>query len=59
MLDKLGATPDGLVHVSANPAYDLRPAAVMGIENKVYVDRGFEPPTRVDQATASKRSPAA
>ncbi|MER6266789.1 hypothetical protein [Streptomyces sp900105755] len=44
MLDKLGATPDELVHVSANPdpAYDLRSAAVTGIENKVYVDRGFE-----------------
>jgi 2-haloacid dehalogenase len=22
--------------------YDLRPAAIMGIKNKVYVDRGFE-----------------
>ena len=42
MLDKLGAAPDEIVHVSASPMYDLRPAAVMGIENKVYVDRGFE-----------------
>ena len=42
MFDKLGATPDEIVHVSASPMYDLRPAAVMGIENKVYVDRGFE-----------------
>lgn len=42
MFDKLGVTPDELVHVSASPMYDLRPAAIMGIKNKVYVDRGFE-----------------
>jgi 2-haloacid dehalogenase len=42
MLDKLGAAPAEIVHVSASPMYDLRPAAVMGIKNKVYVDRGFE-----------------
>ena len=42
MLDKLGATPDEIVHVSASPMYDLRSAAFMGIKNKVYVDRGFE-----------------
>ena len=42
MFAKLGVTPDEIVHVSASPMYDLRPAAVMGIKNKVYVDRGFE-----------------
>ncbi len=42
MFDKLGVTPDEIVHVSASPMYDHRPAAVMGIKNKVYVDRGFE-----------------
>jgi 2-haloacid dehalogenase len=42
MFDKLGVTPDEIVHVSASPMYDLRTAAVMGIERKVYVDRGFE-----------------
>jgi 2-haloacid dehalogenase len=42
MFHKLGVTPEELVHVSASPMYDLRPAAVLGIENKVYVDRGFE-----------------
>lgn len=42
LFDKLSARPDELVHVSASPMYDLRTAAVMGIENKVYVDRGFE-----------------
>lgn len=42
MFDKLGVTPDEIVHVSASPIYDLRSAAAMGIKNKVYVDRGFE-----------------
>lgn len=42
LFDKLGVTPGELVHVSASPMYDLRSAAAMGIENKVYVDRGFE-----------------
>ncbi len=43
MLDKLGAAPDDIVHVSASPKYDLRPAADSGIKHKVYLDRGFEP----------------
>jgi 2-haloacid dehalogenase len=42
MFDKLGVTPDEIVHVSASPMYDLRSAASMGIKSKVYVDRGFE-----------------
>ena len=42
MLDKLAAAPDEIVHVSASPMYDLRSAAFMGIEHKVYMDRGFE-----------------
>jgi 2-haloacid dehalogenase len=42
MFKKLGVMPGELVHVSASPMYDLRSAAVMGIRNKVYVDRGFE-----------------
>jgi 2-haloacid dehalogenase len=42
MFDKLNVTPDEIVHVSASPMYDHRPAAIMGIKNKVYVDRGFE-----------------
>jgi 2-haloacid dehalogenase len=41
-LDKLGVAPHEIVHVSASPKYDLRPAADMGIKNKVYMDRGFE-----------------
>jgi 2-haloacid dehalogenase len=43
MLDQLGVAPDEIVHVSASPKYDHRPAAVMGITHKVYMDRGFEP----------------
>jgi 2-haloacid dehalogenase len=43
MLDKLGAAPDEIVHVSSNPQYDLRPAADLRIKHKVYMDRGFEP----------------
>lgn len=43
MLEELAASPDEVVHVSASPKYDLRPAASLGIEQKVYVDRGFEP----------------
>jgi 2-haloacid dehalogenase len=42
LFNKLGVTPDELVHVSASPMYDHRSAATMGIKNKVYVDRGFE-----------------
>ena len=42
LLDKLGAAPDEIVHVSASPNYDLRSAAAMGIKHKVYMDRGFE-----------------
>jgi 2-haloacid dehalogenase len=41
-LDKLGVAPDEIVHVSASPKYYHRPAAVMGIKHKVYMDRGFE-----------------
>jgi 2-haloacid dehalogenase len=40
--DKLGVTPDEIVHVSASPMYDLRSAANLGIKNKVYMDRGWE-----------------
>lgn len=42
MFDKLDVTPEEIVHVSASPMYDLRSAAILGIRNKVYVDRGFE-----------------
>ncbi|MFF7790615.1 hypothetical protein [Streptomyces sp. NPDC007991] len=40
--DKLGVTPDEIVHVSASPMYGLRSAANLGVRNKVYMDRGWE-----------------
>ncbi len=43
MLEKLGASPDEVVHVSSSPQYDHRPAFDVGIKNKVYMDRGWEP----------------
>ncbi len=43
LLDKLGVAADEIVHVSASPEYDLRPASDVGIKHKVYLDRGFEP----------------
>lgn len=43
MLDKLGVAPDEIVHVSSSPQYDHRPAFDVGIKNKVYLDRGWEP----------------
>jgi 2-haloacid dehalogenase len=43
LLEKLGARPDEIVHVSSSPMYDHRPANDVGIANKVYLDRGWEP----------------
>lgn len=43
LLDKLGVEPDEIVHVSSSPQYDHRPAFDVGIKNKVYLDRGWEP----------------
>jgi 2-haloacid dehalogenase len=45
MLDQLGCGPDDIVHVSASLRYDLMPAHDLGIRNKVYVNRGYEPST--------------
>jgi 2-haloacid dehalogenase len=43
MLDRLGARPDEVVHVSSSPMYDHRPANDVGLEHKVLMDRGWEP----------------
>ena len=43
MLDQLGCGPADILHVSASLRYDLMPAHGLGIENKVYVNRGYEP----------------
>ena len=45
MLDTLGVGPTEIVHVSSSPRYDLMPAYDLGITNKVYVNRGYEPST--------------
>ena len=43
MLDRLGCGPLDIVHVSASLRYDLMPAHDLGIRDKVYVNRGYEP----------------
>ena len=45
MLDALGARPEELLHVSSSLRYDLMTAHDLGIRDKVYVNRGFEPST--------------
>ena len=43
MLDQLDCGPEDLLHVSASLRYDLQSAYYMHIDNKVYVNRGYEP----------------
>jgi 2-haloacid dehalogenase len=43
MLDQLGCAPEDILHVSANPRYDIFTAHELGIVNKVFVNRGHEP----------------
>lgn len=45
MFDKLGCQPEEVLHVSSSFRYDLMTAYDLGIENKVWVNRGHEPPT--------------
>lgn len=45
MLDQLGCGPSDLLHVSASLRYDLMSAHDLGIKDKVYVNRGYEPST--------------
>ncbi len=45
MMDAIGARPEDLLHVSASVRYDLMTAHDLGIRNKVYVNRGYEPST--------------
>lgn len=45
MLEKLGCGPEDVVHVSSSLRYDLISANDLGIKNKVYVNRGYEPST--------------
>ena len=43
MLDRLGARPEEMLHVSSSFRYDLMSAHDLGIKNKVWVNRGHEP----------------
>lgn len=44
MMDRLGARPEELLHVSSSFRYDLMPAYDLGIRMKAWVNRGHEPP---------------
>ncbi len=44
MLDVLGCAPEEITHVSSSFRYDLMTAHDMGIQSKVWVNRGHEPP---------------
>ncbi len=43
MLDSLGARPEDVLHVSASLRYDLMTARALGIRDKAYVNRSYEP----------------
>ncbi len=45
MLDQLGCGPGDILHVSSSLRYDLIPAHDLRVDNKVYVNRGYEPST--------------
>ena len=45
MFDNLGCNPEDVLHVSSSLRYDLMSAHDLGIENKVFVNRGHEPST--------------
>ena len=45
MFDRLGCDPSEVLHVSSSLRYDLIPAYDLGIEHKVYVNRGYDPST--------------
>lgn len=43
MFDQLNCGPEDVLHISSSFRYDLMTAHDMGIENKVWVNRGHEP----------------
>jgi 2-haloacid dehalogenase len=45
MLERLGCAAEDVLHVSASLRYDLMSAYDVGIRDKVYVNRGYEPST--------------
>jgi 2-haloacid dehalogenase len=44
MMERLGARPEDLLHVSSSFRYDHMTAHDLGIRNKAWVNRGHEPP---------------
>lgn len=42
MFDQLDTTPDRILHVSSHVWYDMLPARWLGVEDLVYVDRGYD-----------------
>ena len=58
MLDTLGCGPQDILHVSSSFRYDLMTAYDMGIEHKVWVNRGHEPATPFYQYTEVKDTSA-
>jgi 2-haloacid dehalogenase len=43
MLSRLGCGPEDMIHASASPQYDLRPAKDLGIAERILVNRDAQP----------------
>lgn len=43
MFDALNAAPTDFLHISSHQRYDLMPAFDLGIKDKVFLDRGYDP----------------
>ncbi|MFG2502208.1 haloacid dehalogenase type II [Streptomyces sp. NPDC048441] len=43
MYEQLGCRPEETMHVSSSPRYDLQSATDLGVQNTVYLNRGYEP----------------
>ena len=43
MLETLDAKPEDFLHIAAHQIYDHIPMQDLGFDNKVYLDRGYEP----------------
>ncbi len=43
MVKQLDASPEDFLHVSSHTRYDVMPADDLGFDNKVFLDRGYDP----------------
>jgi len=43
MVKQLDASPEDFLHVSSHTRYDVMPADDLGFDNKVYLERGYDP----------------